>query len=317
VETLVPSALLKQLKSGQLDPVYLILGADEHEKDEIVDAFEAVIEEELRPFNVHRFDGLEAGTQSSKVSLGDVLGALKTLPMIIPKRLVIVQRAEVLLQPPRENDVTAVLDLKLLEKHLDDPGQTTIFVIITESLNGTWRITKKLKATSTVVQCGLLEDVSDAARWITRQAKAAGVTMEVEAVRELANRIGPDVRRLRGEFDRLLLFASGQERISAPDVKEVVGMAVSLDDWAVTKAIEKGQTATALRELALLIDGGAVPQMLLGQLAWVVRTRLSGPRLIPAINFVFRADKALKRSTDEPRVILEKLVVQLCAVKEN
>ena len=44
METLVPSALLKQLKSGQFDPVYLILGADEHEKDEIVDAFEAVIE---------------------------------------------------------------------------------------------------------------------------------------------------------------------------------------------------------------------------------------------------------------------------------
>ena len=92
---------------------------------------------------------------------------------------------------------------------------------------------------------------------------------------------------------------------------------MSLDDWAVTNAIEKGQTATALRELALMFDGGAVPQMLLGQLAWVVRTRLSGPRLVTAVNHVFRADKALKSSAAEPQVILEKLVVQLCTAKVN
>ena len=238
--------------------------------------------------------------------------------MMAPKRLVIVQRAEVLLKPPlSETDKTRKIDLELLEKYLDDPAHTTILVFIAEGLNGNWRISKKLKATATVIECGKLENESDAGRWISRQVKAVGVAMEAEAVRELASRIGPDVRRLRGELDRLLLFTSGQERISASDVREVAGAAVSLDDWAVTNAIEKGQTATALRELALMFDGGAVPQMLLGQLAWVVRTRLSGPRLVTAVNHVFRADKALKSSAAEPQVILEKLVVQLCTAKVN
>ena len=91
---LAPSALRNQIDSGQLDPVYLVRGTDEYEKDEIVETFESAVEEELRPFNVDRFDGMDA----AKVSVGDLLGALKTLPMMAPKRLVIVQRAEVLLK---------------------------------------------------------------------------------------------------------------------------------------------------------------------------------------------------------------------------
>ncbi len=309
--TLAPSALAKHINSGQLDPVYLVLGADEYEKDEIAGIFESAVEEELRPFNIDRFDGLDAGGQSSKVSLGDVLGALKTLPMMTSKRIVIAHRAELLLQPTRESE-TASHDLALLEDYLDDPAETTTLVLIAESLDERRRVSKSLKANATVIQCGALVDVSDAVRWINRRAKAAGIAMEADAVRKLARRIGPDVGRLRGELDRLFLFAAGQKGISASDVQEVVGAAVSLDDWAVTKAIEKGQTAVALRELALLIDGGAVPQMLLGQLAWVVRSRLSGPRLAPAIDLVFRADTDLKRSTTEPRLVLEKLVVELC-----
>ncbi len=313
---LAPSALRRHIDSGQLAPVYLVLGSDEHEKDEIADTFESVVEEELRPFNVDRFNGLDAASQSSKVSLGDVLGALQTLPMMSPKRVVIAQRAELLLHPTRESETTT-RDLALLGEYLDDPAQATILVLIAESLDDRRRISKQLKANATVIQCGELADVSDAARWINRQAKASGVAMEAEAVRVLASRIGPDVRRLRGELDRLFLFASGQERIRESDVHEVAGAAVSLDDWAVANAIEKGQTATALRELALMIDGGAVPQMLLGQLAWVVRTRLAGPRLVPAINFVFRADTDLKRSAADPRMLLEKLVIQLCTFKTN
>ena len=316
MNVLVPSAVLKQIKSGQLNPVYLILGADEYEKDEIVDAFEAVVEEDLRPFNVDRFDGMDAGSKSTKVTLADVLGALQALPMMTARRIIVVKRADLLLRSGPESEETT-RNLALLKEYLDDPAPTAILVLTAESLDGRQGISKHLKSNATVIQCGVLEDPSDAERWLSRQAKAVGVAMEAEAVRELASRIGPDVRRLRGELDRLLLFTSGQERISASDVREIAGAAVSLDDWAVTKAIEKGQTATALRELALLIDGGAVPQMLLGQLAWVVRTRLSGPRLVPAINFVFRADKALKRSAVEPRVILEKLVVQLCSAKAN
>ena len=71
----------------------------------------------------------------------------------------------------------------------------------------------------------------------------------------------------------------------------------------------------ALRQLALSLEGGAVPYMVLGQLAWFVREKLpmADARRVPAaIDALFRTDLELKSSGGDPRVLLERLVVELC-----
>ena len=50
-----------------------------------------------------------------------------------------------------------------------------------------------------------------------------------------------------------------------------------------TNAIERGATGEALRELALKLDAGEYPVMILGQLAWYVRTKLAPARVRPAV----------------------------------
>jgi DNA polymerase III delta subunit len=81
-------------------------------------------------------------------------------------------------------------------------------------------------------------------------------------------------------------------------------------------AIEAGDGKTALRQLALMLDAGAPPEQILGQLGWLVRTKF--PFQVPAmlcsaVQSLFRTDLDLKRSAGEPRVLLERLVVELCA----
>ena len=71
----------------------------------------------------------------------------------------------------------------------------------------------------------------------------------------------------------------------------------------------------ALRELGLALEWGAVPHMVLGQLAWVARARLPAQRIPGAIDAVFRTDLALKRSSGDPRILLERLVVELCGTR--
>jgi DNA polymerase III delta subunit len=56
--------------------------------------------------------------------------------------------------------------------------------------------------------------------------------------------------------------------------------------------------------------------MVLGQLAWFVREKLADPRRIAAaIDALFRTDVDLKSSAGDPRVLLERLVVELCGRK--
>src|SRR6185295_1418592 len=143
---------------------------------------------------------------------------------------------------------------------------------------------------------------------------------EPAAAHLLAERAGTDVKRLRNDVDRLLLYALGQKQITLDDARQLVGPAALQDDWAMTNAIESGDAAAALRQLALMLDAGAPPEKILGQLGWLVRTKfpnLSPEHLPTAVQGVFRTDLALKRSAGDPRVLLERLVVELCGERRS
>jgi DNA polymerase-3 subunit delta len=177
---------------------------------------------------------------------------------------------------------------------------------------------KLLQKQAVIVECGALADLADAERWVRTRVAAANASIDPAAARLVAQRAGVDVKRLRADVDRLLLYALGQKQIAVDDVRDVTGPAALQDDWAMTNAIEAGQAAEALRQLALMFDAGAPAEKILGQLGWLVRTKF--PSLAPgdirtAIESLFRTDLDLKRSAGDPRVLLERLIVELCAGK--
>jgi DNA polymerase-3 subunit delta len=304
MSSLTPSALKKQIASGNLAPLYLIVGDDEAEKAELAAEFGEAIDEGLRAFNIDRFYGGEA-------TLGTVLEAARTLPMMASRRVVIVLRAERMIVPKRETD-SVLRELEAFERYLEQPYSHATVVFVTAGLDERRRTTKLLLGRAVLVRCGELEDLVDAERWIRVKTSAAGVQMDAAAVRLLAGLTGPNIGRLRGDLERLLLFAAGQPRVTSADVREVVGPASAHDDWGVTRAIERGEVASALRELGLALEAGAVPHMVLGQLGWVVRNRIPPAQAAAAAEALFRTDQDLKSSAGEPRVLLERLVVELC-----
>ena len=299
-----PASVHRQIASGSLDSVYLVLGDDEHEKAELASEFEGAVDEGLRAFNVERFRGGDS-------SVGTILDAARTLPMMVPRRLVIVLRADRVLEPKRDS-AAATREADALVAFVDDPPEHTTLVLVADKVDERRRVTKRLLSKATVVRCGVLETVEDAQRWIRARVKAEHGQISADAVRILSQRVGPDIVRLRDSLERLMLFADGRPEISAEDVIDVVGPAVAHDDWAVTREIERGAAAPALRELGVTLESGAVPHMVLGQLAWVARSRLPAARVPSAIDAVFRTDLALKQSGGEARVLLERLVVELC-----
>ena len=195
-----------------------------------------------------------------------------------------------------------------------------MLVLVATAVDRRSRMFKLLQKQATIVECGVLEDLADAERWVRTRVAAAGAVIDPGAARLVAQRAGVDVKRLRGDVDRLLLYAMGQKQITADDVREVTGPAALQDDWAMTNAIEAGRAADALRQLALMLDAGAPAEKILGQLGWVVRAKfpaLAPGEVRPAVDALFRTDLALKRSAGDPRVLLERLVVELCAGKRT
>lgn len=312
--TLAPAAVRKQIGSGTPDPIYLLLGEDDIEKSALAAQFAELVDEGLRAFNVER---IHAGDMTTGDRLADgvatLLSAVRTLPMMSPRRIVVVPQAECLLVPKRESE-TASRALNRLEALLKSPEPQTTLVFVAGPIDKRGRMYKLLAKHATIVQCGAIEDQADAERWIRTRVTAAGAEIDPAAARLLASRAGTDVRRLRADVDRLLLYALGQKRIGADEVRAVVGPAALQDDWAMTNAIEAAQAGEALRQLALMFDAGAPPEKILGQLGWLVRSKF--PTIAPAdlraaVQALFRTDLDLKRSAGDPRVLLERLVVEL------
>src|SRR5215216_7296092 len=97
---LTPAAVLKQIAAGTPDPIYLLQGEDEIEKSSLAAEFAALVDEGLRAFNVER---IHAGDLTTGDKLADgvasIVAAVRTLPMMVPRRVVTVLHAEMLLVP--------------------------------------------------------------------------------------------------------------------------------------------------------------------------------------------------------------------------
>ena len=322
-----PAVVRAQIASGEADPVYLLQGEDEIEKSALAANFAELVEEGLRAFNVERMHAGDWTTGERLVAgVASIVAAARTLPMMAPRRIVTVSQAETLLAPKRESDA-ATRALDDLEALIKTPEPQTTLVFVAGAIDKRTRIFKLCSKQATVVDCGSPRDAAGAERWVRARFEAAGVAIEPAGARALAVLAGfPDrersdgrtgnVARLRDEIERLLLYALGQKRITLDDVREVAGPAALQDDWAITNAIVAGQGGEALRQLALMLDAGAAPEKVLGQLGWLVRTKFQmvAPADLPAaVDAVFRTDLDLKRSAGDPRVLLERLVVELCA----
>jgi DNA polymerase III subunit delta len=310
------AAVRKQINARTADPIYLLQGEDDVEKLALAHEFEELVEEGLRAFNVERIHAGEATTGDRLAALASsVVNAARTLPMMSPRRVVLVLQAEALLVPKRESE-SAERALDALEELFKRPESDNTLVLVAGSVDKRSRMYKLLLKQATLVECGAIESQADAERWVKNRVAAAGAQIEPAAARLVAERGGTDVKRLRNDVERLMLYALGQPTIAVQDVRDLVGPAALQDDWAMTNAIEAGDGASALRQLALLLDTGAPAEKILGQLGWLVRTKfpnLAPGKLRESINALLRTDLDLKRSAGEPRVLLERLVVELCA----
>jgi DNA polymerase III subunit delta len=332
VSILRPDALREQIADTATDPVYLIVGDDDHEKSALALALGEMIEDGLRAFNVERLYASDRNVTPSSV-----VEAARTLPMLAPRRVIIVLHAEALVAPRRnratepsdEDEDSSSEPVAPLLDYLAAPVPSTTLTFVFSApepgqppdsipLAKNLKITKALLKAATLVVCSGLDGGKDPARWVQEQVRSARLEIDGQALRRLLQLSGDDVGRLRADVAKLLLFAAGQPRITLDHVSAVVGAPVYHgDDWALVRAIERGDAGAALRELAAALDHGGVPFQILGQLGYAIRTppprgRFPARRVPAAVDALFRTDIAMKSSGGDPKVLLERLIVELC-----
>lgn len=333
------SSVQAEIKAGKPAPVYLIVGDDERGKDEVVHLFDALVPEDIRPFNVERLSAPDTDPAA-------VVAIARTFPLLGDRRVVVVTRCEKWLTSRRKgsgdddgggassagDDDGGADDggrgNDVLASYVESPETGTCLVLVAADINRTTKLSKTLVKHAMLVEqwglkgekelrgFGINEALERAEKFIIAAAKKAGMTIDRNALEPLVEHAGTDIATLRGDVERVILYCQGRTNITLEDVQTIVSGATLINAWGVTNAIEKNDAGEAMRQLRLSLESGAAPFLVLGQLAWYVRSKLPAVapgRVRPAVEAVFRTDLAMKSSGGEPKVLLERLVVELCS----
>ena len=318
----------KQIKSGKTGPLYVLEGDDLQSRHDLAIEFANIVDEGLQAFNVQSFYANEATNAAGRDQLiGSLLANARTLPMMAPRRVIVVHEADRLLAPKRGKDEdenepepakkgkrVATTPAEELEAYIENPEPMTTMVFVSAPLDANRRVVKLLRKHADVVDCGTLHDPREAAVWITKKLEKDELTIEPKAISLLLSTTGLTLGRIRPEVEKLILYAAGESAITVAHVRDVViPQEESEGTFALMDAVQNSNAARALREVSALIDGGVQPPVILGQLrAAAIRLR-GDARVRTGLEAVFRTDLAIKSSSGTPQHLLECLVVELCA----
>jgi len=125
--------------------------------------------------------------------------------------------------------------------------------------------------------CGFVElarvDEADAIKWITTSAEARNIRFDPDAARELTDALGADMMLIASEFEKLLLYVEGKNRVTLGDVETMVLAAKQRSLYELTDAISQHDRPRALLLLHGLLnasDGGE--DAAIGHLYMLART---------------------------------------------
>ncbi len=267
---------------------------------------------------------------------------LKTVSMFGGQRCVALENADDFVSAQRAG----------LEKYVEQPAKKSVFLLDVKSWPKTTKLAKKVAQTGLTVECTELKG-AQLFNWVIAHAKQQYQKTLPRPVAQLLTELaGTSVGLLDQELDKLASFTGTRTEINMEDVRAIVGGWRLETTWAMINAVRDGRLDIALTEMNKLMTAGEAPQKLLGgitfvyrKLAMAVRATTASKPLGSALReagvfpqdvaaaesylrklgrqraekipeLLLQADMGMKgESSLPPRILLERLLVQLSPVK--
>ncbi|MCP4405234.1 MAG: DNA polymerase III subunit delta [bacterium] len=323
---------LRRFERGEIKSIYVFQGQETFLLEECLDLMkQTLVPAESADFNFSKF-------AAGDTEIGDIMDQLQTMPFLSKWRLVIVTDIQNL----------KAAEQKLLLTYCSSPNPSTCLLVTTPKLDGRTKFGQTLKKQAEIVQFWKMFE-RDLPSWITRRAKKYERTMLIQAAHLLLEFVGNDLRQLDNELKKIVAYSHSRE-IDPEVVQQVVGNIRERDVFELVDALGSGDAIEALGILEQLLIEGEQPLRILAmvsrqfRLLWKAKAclaeqrSLSSKQLAGKINVPFRSaegilrqvphfsqiklkeglkrlcdvDRALKSSTNSPKILLEDVFIDLC-----
>ena len=330
-EKISVDTFLSSIKKKDFAPVYFFYGEEDFLVDEIVDA---VIAEGVDPatkgFNLDIVHGNEADGK-------DIVSLASSFPMMAQRRVVVVK------------DFDRVSNKELLEPYLEHPSASTCLVLTASKPDMRKKPYPSLKKNSLGGEFTRLYD-NEIPAWIQRRMKVLRKTITPEAADLLQAYVGNSLREISNQIDKLLIAIGLRPAIELRDVEAVVGISKEFTVFELTKMVGEKNIAKSIEIVERMIESGESPQFIIVmltrhfiilsklrefhatmksdfELAGAVRVspffvkeylshlqRYSSLAIENAFLALTRADRELKSSSTDPKLVMD---VLLCEIMEQ
>jgi DNA polymerase-3 subunit delta len=265
--------LRTQLKRREIAPVYLLYGAETYLRDVAAKTIAdlAFAEGEVRDFNETAF------SLAGESTLKSALAAAQQLPMMAARR--VVKITDIRISASGFRDTVTEADEPVLSAYLADPAPHSVVIFVADELNGVRKMGKLLKEKSAAVEFTPLDD-RELAEWAQDQITKTGAVVDTATLRYLVGRVGPDLRLLTNEINKLTAAALPGKTITVDLVDALVPHSRELSNFELTDHLVAGKKTLAISSLRKMLDDGVEPLQLLGLISYNYRRLLMAKELM-------------------------------------
>lgn len=259
--------LKEQLRRREIAPVYVLYGAETYLRDLAAKTIADLSfgKEDFRDFNDDEFSLNVAD------NIRNALAAADQLPMMAARR--VVRITDVRVAATANKDTLKEDHYDALAAYLKNPSPSSVVVFVADELNGNRRVGKLLKDNSAAVDFVPLDD-TQLIDWARGELKKNRSEMDDRTLRHLIALIGPDVRRLTIEVEKLSTAALPDKIIDADLVDALVANVREISNFDLTDNLVGGNKKKALQILNKILDDGAEPLALIGLMSYNFRRLL-------------------------------------------
>ncbi len=259
--------LRNKLKRREILPVYVLFGAETHLRDLAAKTIGdlSFAEGDFRDFNETSF------SLNGEGSLERALAAAEQLPMMASRRVIRV--TDVKVSATGFRDTLTEAHEPALSAYLANPSPHSVIIFVADELNGVRKMGKFLREKTYAVEFSVLEN-RDLVEHARKQLSKICAEIDEPTLRGLIAQIGPDVRRLTNEINKLAAAAMPEGRITQELIAELVPNSREISNFDLTDHLVAGRGAKAISVLKKILDDGGEPLMLLGLISYYYRRLL-------------------------------------------
>ncbi len=213
--------IVNDIKSGNIKPIYFLMGEEPYYIDKLSDYIEKnILSEEEKGFNQTVLYGRD-------VSIEDIISTSKRYPMMADRQVVIVKEAQ---------DLIKTIDK--LESYAENPMLSTVLVMCYKykTLDKRKKITKYLAKSGVVYESKKLYE-NQVGDWIKRVLSGKNYAIEPKASAMLVEFLGTDLSKINNELEKLQIILPKGTIISANHIEENIGFSKDFNVFELRKAI--------------------------------------------------------------------------------